>query len=117
MRLRPEGRQLVGILLEARRTEDAGKAPFASAERADEEAAGPLHLGSIAAQADPGRAAAERAAPASMDAVGSDTPQAERLDVRAQDRAREVVPVVRPIFGPVEKEPRSRGRRRVVPPG
>src|SRR4029453_15381213 len=82
--------ELLGILLATGGTADAVEGPLARAERTDEEPLGAVPPGAPPA-ADPGRAAAEGAAPEAGLRRRAETACCQHLGVRAQQRARQVV--------------------------
>ena len=106
----------MGILLETGRTEDPLEEPLQAAQGAPERPAGSLRRRPLAPRGDPRRPAAERAAAPDVAAVGPDVDGSQELDVRPQDRARQIVLGGRPVALPVDEQALARGRRVVLLP-
>ena len=100
-------RQLVRIFFKAGRTVDPIDLPFEVAQCARKIAKAALRVVRGLARADPRCAAAKRAVAAQMDAVGRDVAHAQRLHVRLQDRARQVVFTF--STAPIDEEARFSG--------
>ena len=89
------------VLLEAGGAEDPLESPLAAAERAAEHPAGALHLAAVPARGDP-RARLRRTGSGRAGGRGPERRSTARkhLDVRAEDRAREVVLARGPVRRP-----------------
>src|SRR5205814_2007604 len=83
--------EVVGLFLAAGGAADAPGGPLAGAQRALQEALGPVALGAHLARGDPGEAVAEGTAPRRGGTLGSPAEGGEHLDVGAQERPAEVV--------------------------
>jgi hypothetical protein len=106
----------MGVLLEAGRAENPVDPPLASAESARQEPPRSFLRRSFTSDRHPRGSAAEGALAPTVDPVGGEIDRAEELDVRTQDRPREIVLGGRPVTGPVDEEARPRGRRKVLLP-